>query len=139
MLESDNGPPEKNETAQAIRDDVRNDLLTSGLYDWVPLIEVMQVANRHSASAKTDAVQRLALQTIKSLVEDGLMLIGDLPFPGEKFSGWDVPLDVAMERVEDLLVAHYAERDRWTFIVWMGLTPAGERLARDIEERARTD
>lgn len=131
MAESKDVSPAKDETARSQKDGIRRELLTSGLYDWVPLIEVMQVTSRYDASATTEAVQELALGAIRSLVADGLMLIGDLPYPGEKFRGWDLSLDAAMARVRELLVGHYAEPDRWEFIVWMGLTPVGEQVARD--------
>ena len=139
MSESNDVSPAEDETARAQQDGIRRELLTSGLYDWVPLIEVMQVTKRYDASATAEAVQGLAVRTIRSLVADGLMLIGDLPYPGEKFRGWDLALDAAMERVRGLLVGHYAEPDRWEFIVWMGLTPSGEQLARDLENQRQSD
>jgi hypothetical protein len=39
----------------------------------------------------------LALQTIRSLLEDGLVQMGDLPSPDGKFPAWDLTIDAAME------------------------------------------
>ncbi|ETW26038.1 hypothetical protein MGAST_29585 [Mycobacterium gastri 'Wayne'] len=79
------------------------------------------------------AQQQFALRTIRSLLEDGLMQIGDLPYPGEKFAGWDVSIDAAMQRVHDLFVRRYDDRASWDLTIWLGLTPAGERQAHKLK------
>jgi hypothetical protein len=71
-------------------DRLRNELLTSGLYDLVPLAEVESVITGERLAATTAEQRDLALSAIRSLVNDGLM----------EFEGWsDVPLDEAMARV----------------------------------------
>ena len=76
-----------------------------------------------------------AISTIRSPLEDGLMQIGDLPYPGEKFTGWNLPIDAAMDRVYDLVVTHH-EPALWEFKIWLGLTPAGEQLAQGFRNQA---
>ncbi len=76
------------------------------------------------------------METVRSLLEDGLVRIGDLPYPGEKFTGWNLPIDAAMERVHDLFVAHHVEPALWGFRIWLGLTPAGEQLAQRLRNEA---
>ncbi|BCI85730.1 hypothetical protein NIIDMKKI_09360 [Mycobacterium kansasii] len=49
--------------------------------------------------------------------------------PGQKFAGWDLPIDAATQRVYDLFVRHYDNRESWDLTIWLGLTPAGERQA----------
>ncbi|MCV7196792.1 hypothetical protein [Mycobacterium angelicum] len=109
---------------------LRAELLTSGLDDWVPLVEVETVINRASLADTLAAQQDLALRTIRTLLEDGLMQIGDLPGPGENFAGWGISIDAAMQRVYDLFIVNYDDRARWDLTIWLGLTPAGEQLAR---------
>ncbi|MCV7078336.1 hypothetical protein [Mycobacterium szulgai] len=114
---------------------LRAELLTSGLDDWVPLVEVETVINRACLADTLAAQQDLALRTIRSLLEDGLMQIGDLPHPGEKFAGWDISIDAAMQRVYDLFVGQYDDRASWDLTIWLGLTPAGEQLARTLSNQ----
>lgn len=60
---------------------LRTKLLTSGLYDLVPLAEVESVVTGEHLAATTAEQQELALSVIRSLVSDGLM----------GFEGWGDP------------------------------------------------
>jgi hypothetical protein len=107
---------------------LRAELLTSGLPDWVSLAEVQQVIS-HFQLADTDTDrQDLTLRTVRSLLQDGLMQIGELPGPDGKFLAWE-PIDVAMDRLRERFVAHYAERTSWDYSIWLGLTVAGRPVA----------
>lgn len=124
--------PEKRVEVTA-QDRLRGEILNSALYDWVPLIEVMaDIADNHLAEARA-AKQDLALRTIRSLLEDGLMMIGPLPGKGEKFTGWDLTIDGVMERLHDRFVDRYDDPVAWEFSIWLGLTEAGELVARELE------
>ncbi|BCO38323.1 hypothetical protein BMW24_018305 [Mycobacterium heckeshornense] len=123
---------------QSAQERLRKELLISGLYDWVPLVQVESVITRADLAETLPAQQDLALQTIRSLVEDGLMEIGDLPNPGEKFRGWDLSIDAAMARVYDRFVQHYDDPTLWEFTIWLGLTETGTRLARKLEDKTAT-
>lgn len=82
------------------------------------------------------AQQDLALKTIRSLVEDGLMEIGDLPSKGPRLNAWDVPLYEALPRISDRFIGHYDDVAMWGYSTWLGLTDAGERVARELEGKA---
>jgi hypothetical protein len=56
------------------------------------------------------------------------MQIGELPGPDGKFPAWE-PIDVAMDRLRERFVAHYAERTSWDYSIWLGLTEAGRPVA----------
>lgn len=72
---------------------LRAELLDSGLYDSVPLVEVHTLIGQLGLTDNLAARQELALATIQSLVSDHLM----------QFEDWtDVPLDEAMARAADL-------------------------------------
>ncbi|AXN45400.1 hypothetical protein DSM43518_03605 [Mycobacterium marinum] len=132
MTQSDEAPRAGKPPDMNSEERLRAELLTSGLEDWVPLAEVETVINRANLADSLTALQDLALRTIRSLLADGLMRIGDLPHPGEDFAGWDVSIDAAMQRVYDLFVGHYHERALWDLTIWLGLTPDGEKLARTL-------
>ena len=90
------------------------------------------IANYHLADTLA-AQQDLALRTIRSLVEDGLMEIGDLPGPDGRFPAWNLQIDAAMERVYDRFVRHYDDSTRWEFSIWLGLTDSGKRTAKALK------
>jgi hypothetical protein len=108
------------------QDKVRAEVLVSGLYDIVPLAEIDSVIIDNHLAETISAKQDLALATIQSLVEDGLM----------EFVGWDIPLDAAMARVHDRYVDNYDDRGAWAVSVWLDLTDAGKRVARELEGKA---
>jgi hypothetical protein len=127
--------PTEDQTAQ---ERLRKELLSSGLYDWVPLAEVDSIIIDNHLADTLPAQQDLALQTIRSLAEDGLMEIGDLPDKGDRIIPWNVSLDAALARISDRFVGHYEDTATWGFSVWLGLTDAGERVARKLEGKTAT-
>jgi len=112
-------------------DRLRAELLISGLSDWVSLAEVQQIIS-HFQLADTDRErQDLVLKTIRSLLEDGLMQIGELPGPDGTFPAWE-PVDVAMDRLHARFVGHYAEPASWDYSIWLGLTETGRPAAKAL-------
>jgi hypothetical protein len=107
---------------------LRAELLISGLSDWVSLAEVQQIIT-HFQLANTDSErQDLTLRSIRSLLDDGLMRIGELPGPDGKFPAWE-PIDVAMDRLHERFVVQYDEPTSWDYSIWLGLTEAGRPVA----------
>jgi hypothetical protein len=93
------------------------------------MAHVTSVMRREDLAHTPAARQDLALRTIRSLLDDGLIEIGDiLGASDERIVPWDLSVDAAMERVYDLSSATTTPA-LWEFTIWMGLTPAGERLA----------
>lgn len=110
---------------------LRAELLTSGLSDWVSLAEVQQIIS-HFELADTDSErQDLTLRTIRSLLNDGLMQIGELPGPEETFPAWE-PINVAMDRLHKRFVEHYDDPASWDYSIWLGLTEAGRKVAEEL-------
>jgi hypothetical protein len=60
--------------------------------DWVPLAEVDSIIIDNHLAETRPAQQDLALKTIQSLAEDGLMEIGDIPEEGDRVIPWNVSL-----------------------------------------------
>jgi hypothetical protein len=119
---------------------LRAKLLNSGLYDWVPLIEVETKITLCNLAETLPAQQDLALQTIRSLLEDGLMQIGELPGPDdEEFPAWDLSIDAAMERLYDRFVRHYDDPELWEFCIWLGITESGRQVAETFESGGAGD
>ncbi|MBV8180473.1 MAG: hypothetical protein JO045_17070 [Mycobacterium sp.] len=82
-------------------------------------------------------VQDETLATIRSLVGDGLFVLGDLSRETGRVVLWSGPLDESIQKISDVYVAKYDDPPAWVWSAWMELTDNGERLARALEEDAR--
>ena len=133
-MTTDNSRPEDNSSVMTPQDRLRAAMLSSGLSDWVPLIEVNQDITRENLADTPQEQRELALRTIRSLLEDGLMAIGDLPGPGEQLPDWGLSIDDAMQRVHDRYVVHHDDPIAWEFTVWLGLTDKGRQVAEVIRQ-----
>ena len=107
---------------------LRAEMLTSGLSDWVCLAEVQRIISHFQLADNPSGCQALVVRTIRSLLEDGLMQIGELPGRDEAFPAWK-PIDVAMDRLRERFVEHYTEPASWDLSIWLGLTEAGRPVA----------
>lgn len=136
MTQPDQNRHAESQPASTAQDRLRTELLTGALYDLVPLAEVESVIIHDNLAATVSDRQELALRTIRSLLQDELMQLGDLPYPGEKFAGWSLSIDAAMDRVHHLFVRHYDERASWDLTIWLGLTPAGHSQAHRLRGEA---
>lgn len=115
---------------EGAQDRLRRELLASGLEDWVSMAEVQQLVSHLGLADAAPARQELVLRTIRSVVEDGLMAVGDLPGADGHFPAWDGDVDTVMRRLSDRFVDHYEDPADWDYSIWLGLTSAGERVAR---------
>ncbi len=61
------------------------------------------------------------------------MEIGDLPTQGSRLNAWKVSVDSALKKVSDRFIGHYDDPAIWGFSIWLGLTDAGERVARGLQ------
>jgi hypothetical protein len=113
---------------------LRAELLTSGLSDWVSLAEVQRIISDFPLTHTDTERQDLVLRTVRSLLEDGVMQIGELPGPDETFPAWE-PIDVAMDRLHERFVGHYNEPELWDFSIWLGLTAAGRKVAKGLRAK----
>jgi hypothetical protein len=136
MIQPDGARPTQDLPALTTQDRLRRELLISGLSDWVPLVEVETAITHYHLAETLPAQQDLALRTIQSLVTDGLIEIGDLPGPGEKFLAWNLSIHAAMERVYDCFVRHHDDPTLWEFSIWLNLTDSGERIAKALKAKA---
>jgi hypothetical protein len=109
---------------------LRAKLLVSGLADIVPLAEVETVIVSNGLAETLEAQQKLALSTIRSLLDNGLMV-----FKGDE----DLSVDDAMTLVHDLYVTRHDDPASWVFAMWLKLTDAGRRTAEEIQASRDSD
>ena len=48
------------------------------------------------------------------------------------FAAWDLPLDVALAKIEDSYVKNFDDPWGWTTMVWMDQTEKGKKLALEL-------
>jgi hypothetical protein len=70
---------------------------------------------------------------IRELVSEGLFVLGAPTRRGE-FDAWDVPLDVAMTKIENAYVKNFDDRWGWVTIAWLNQTDEGKKLALDLDQ-----
>jgi hypothetical protein len=123
-------------TAQAV---LRNSILAGGRDDWVSMAEVRGCISRGRLADSASERQRLMLQTIRSLLQEGLVEVGDIPAPGDPgFLVWPGTLDEVMVGLTERIVDQYDDPDSWEYSTWLNLTPKGQQASEDVV-RQRAD
>jgi hypothetical protein len=116
----------------------RDNVLLLGLVDWVPLERVHYEVAKASNDMPLSKVQTATLELIKTLVGEGLFVLGELAHNGARFVPWDTPLDTSMERLREVYVQGFDNADAWQWFGWLDLTKMGEQVALPIEERVNS-
>jgi hypothetical protein len=129
------------------RDKAREEVLLDGFVDWINFNQVHSQVAQHYRSASLSEVQNETLGLIRSLVSEGLFELGDRSGQDGRFTAWDEPLDVSMQRIFDAYVTHFDNRPGWVWCCWLNesdkgqqlvlSTDKGRQLAREVDERLR--
>jgi hypothetical protein len=112
---------------------LRQELLNAGLIDWVSLSEVNSEAALLCPDLPKPQRQEIALNTMRSLVSEGLFAAGNLDTEVGRFAPFDEPLDQTMARIRDVYVDRYDETIEWAFRFWFDLTDEGTEAAMATE------
>ena len=100
--------------------------------ECLSLAHVDHVARR-MAPDSLSARQELLKGTVRSLIDDGLMVVGSIVGGSdERVEPWDMSLDDAMARIDDEYVVHHDDRN-WVWRTWFALTESGEQAAAALE------
>ena len=112
---------------------LREGILAGGHDDWVSMAEVRGYISRgHLADSVSDR-QQLMLWTIRSLLQDGLVEVGDIPGPSDPgFLVWPGTLDEVMAGLAERIVDQYDDPDSWEYSTWLNLTPKGNQASDDV-------
>ncbi|MGH3674554.1 MAG: hypothetical protein ACRDU5_02230 [Mycobacterium sp.] len=86
---------------------------------------------REQPDGSPEAVQQVTFDLVRSLVDDGLAVIGDRTRQG--FVAWTIPVADGLERIRAGFAAHVADQNVDAFdSPWLRLTEAGRRAAQAI-------
>jgi hypothetical protein len=116
---------------------VRKELLLGALEGPVPLTAVDSCVTQQNRSAPVTEVQDATLETIRSLVGEGLVLLGDLSGETGRLVAWSGSVEESMQKISDLYVVYYDDPGTWIWSVWLELTHKGEQVARALQEGAK--
>jgi hypothetical protein len=116
---------------------VRKELLLGALDGALPLTAVDSSVTQQNRSAPETEVQAETLATIRSLVGEGLFVLGDLSGETGRLVAWKESLDQSMQKISDLYVVKNDDPGAWVWSAWMELTKKGEQVARALEDDAR--
>jgi hypothetical protein len=119
------------------RDNTQMELLTSGLSDWIHLGEIHYQVQQDNPGSTVDDVQRETMHTIRSLVSDGLVEIGDLSGPDGQFVAWDTSLEESLERIAAAYINEFQNEAAWLWVFWLNLTDKGRWMAEAIQSGAK--
>jgi hypothetical protein len=113
----------------------RDEVILWALVDWVPLDRIHDwVAAEHSAES-ISVIRANTLELIRSLVADGLFIVGDLTGEGSRFVAWDCTLDESMQRIRRKYVDAFEDDGWWRWFCWLEATERGVRVARALEAK----
>jgi hypothetical protein len=111
-------------------DTLRGVILAIGRSDWVSMADVRgRISRGHLADSATQR-QQLMLRTIRSLLVDGLIEVGDIPAPSDPgFLVWSGTIDEVMAQLTERIVGRWDDPDSWEYSTWLNLTEQGDRVA----------
>jgi hypothetical protein len=125
------------EPGTTAQDTLRDDILASGHDDFVSMADVQACIFDGLLADLSIEQQQLVVDTVRSLLEDGLMELGDIPGrddPG--FKPWPGTVDEVMTRFVDRFVGHYDDPLEWQYSIWLNLTARGQQVSNDIVGKA---
>ena len=79
---------------------LRGEVLTSALYDWVPLVEVDQIVRERGLAHSETERYDLVAATVRSLFDYGRVGMGGLPGGRDSHPDWGLSTEDAVERLE---------------------------------------
>jgi len=111
------------------RDKARVELLSRGMADWVHLGEIHYQVEQDNPDFTVEQTQHATLETIRSLVRDGLFEVGDISGPNGRFATWDTPLEDSVECISATYIGQFADETAWIWRFWLSITDKGRHAA----------
>ncbi|ORA19549.1 hypothetical protein BST12_17150 [Mycobacterium angelicum] len=121
----------------AARENVRKELLLDGLVDYIDLNAVDWNVRQHNPSASRQEVQNESLAVIRSLLSEGLVVLGAMSGEGGRWRAWQEPLDASLQKISDVYVSRYDDPPAWVWSSWMALTDKGRSVAESTSKSHR--
>ncbi len=118
------------------QDTLRDAILAGGHDDWVSMAEVRGCISRGRLADAASERQQLMHRTIRSLLKDALIEVGDIPAPGDPgFLVLPGTLEDVMEAMTERIVGRSDDPDSCEYSTWLNLTKKGQQASADIVRR----
>lgn len=118
------------EPVSGAQDRLRTEILTGGLYESVSMADVQGYINRLRLATTDGERQQLMLEAIRSLLVDGLVVVGDIPGPNDPgFLVWPGGIDEVVAELTDRIIGQWTQPELWDYSTWLDLTQAGRAAA----------
>jgi hypothetical protein len=124
------------ESGSRAQDTLRGDILAVGVDDFVSLAAVQGLIDDGGLADSAAERQQLVVDTVRSLLAEGLVEVGVLSPTSPGFKAWPGTVDEVMTRFSDRFVAHYDDRNEWAYRVWLNLTAKGRQVSADSEDES---
>jgi hypothetical protein len=121
------------EPESTARNTLRDDILAMGCDDFVSMADVQGQISRGRLADSVPERQQLVVDTVRSLLVDGLVEGGVIPSlncPG--FKTWPGTVGEVMTRFIDRFVGHYNDRLGWEYAIWFNVTAEGQQAAAEM-------
>lgn len=115
---------------------LRADILAIGVDDFVSMADVQACIYDGLLADFSSETQQLVVNTVRSLLEDGLVVVGDIPGrddPG--FIAWPGTVNEVMTRFIDIFVGCNEDPIQWQYRIWLDLTAKGRQVSADPEDQ----
>lgn len=112
---------------------LRNDILASGHDDFVSMVDVQACIFGGQLQDMSAEHQQLVVNTVRSLLEDGLVEVGQIPGRNDPgFKPWPGTTEEVMSRFIDRFVLHHDDQHGWRYTIWLNLTAKGQQISSNI-------
>jgi len=111
-----------------------DDLLMRGCDDWLYVAEVVSVVKCVAGGSPIE-LQRLTIDLIQLVAQQGLMEVGDLSNDG--FHKWDLPIEACLSRVQREWNA-LGRNPSLGEICWLQITDKGRELGEQLLKQRKS-
>lgn len=116
------------EPAVSTRDILRGDILAMGGDDFVSMADVQACIFDGKLNALSAEHQQLVIDTVRSLLEDGLVEVGVIPGRNDPgFKPWPGTAEEVMTQFTERFIGHQDDRLQWQYSIWLNLTAKGRQ------------
>ncbi|MUL76470.1 hypothetical protein [Mycolicibacterium sp. CBMA 226] len=114
------------EPVSAAQNTLRSEILDAASHDWVPMIEVDQIVTQQQLAAGDGERFDLVTSVVRTMLQEGLVSVGDLPGDGAETPDWGLSPDASVERIRGMYVDRHGEPEEWQYRIWFGLALGGD-------------
>ena len=110
------------------QDGLRDCILRSGHRDFVSMADVQACIFEGKLNDFSAEHKQLVIDTIRSLLEDGLVEVGVIPGRNDPgFKPWPGTAEEVMTQFIERFIRHHDDRLQWQYSIWLNVTAKGRK------------